>query len=497
MSAWRDRRLAVVGDADRRGARLLGEPRGRDGLVRAAGVRDGQHRDILARSAMPMIACTCEIDHRFRIRCRCAAGDSWRPRRSVPRCRCRRPRRASRQDRLAPPCRSASVSSTFSVSCMACMPAVEDFRRGRADVVVAGKILVDELHGLDQIARQRNLELLKTARADLLAEADDAAFAGPGSVRRLPSPTCARRRPHDSGHSRRCAARSAARRGRMACSRSRTPPGTAVRTSSTTRTAARASRRACRRVSRAMAQPPASASSTCGAGEVLPRHPVVDVDETHAGPQRAASVGLDIVADHHRVGSFRPEQGQGFPEHRRLRLADHPIGDLAGAGENRGQQGAGLRHDGAVLARMRAVGIGDDQFGAFAHGVGGGGNSCEIELTVAAEHDDIARRFRPARRRSCARRCAAPCLPSSMTRAPGISRATRSTAVAPASTIRSGGDMQIHGAQRARQLFGHVLGVVGEQHETPVEAVEQRCSERKRCAAADQGPVKIDEIRTR
>ena len=42
---------------------------------------------------------------------------------------------------------------------------------------------------------------------------------------------------------------------------------------------------------------------------------------------------------------------------------------------------------------MRAIGIGDDQLRAFAHGVRGGGNSREIELAVAAEQDHVAAGF--------------------------------------------------------------------------------------------------------
>jgi hypothetical protein len=57
--------------------------------------------------------------------------------------------------------------------------------------------------------------------------------------------------------------------------------------------------------------------------------------------------------------------------------------------------------------------------------------------------------------------------------------------------------VQVHRAQRARELLGHVLGVVGEQHEALLQLLDQRCCEGKRRTTADQCAVKIDEVRAR
>lgn len=55
--------------------------------------------------------------------------------------------------------------------------AAEDLLDHRPGVVGARQILVDELHRLHQIARQRDLDLLEAARTEQAAERDHAAFA--------------------------------------------------------------------------------------------------------------------------------------------------------------------------------------------------------------------------------------------------------------------------------------------------------------------------------
>ena len=57
---------------------------------------------------------------------------------------------------------------------------MEDLLDDRCGIVVGKQVFVDELHGLDEIAGQGDLQLLEAAGAELLAEPDDAAFAGIG-----------------------------------------------------------------------------------------------------------------------------------------------------------------------------------------------------------------------------------------------------------------------------------------------------------------------------
>jgi hypothetical protein len=52
---------------------------------------------------------------------------------------------------------------------------LEDFLDDEGNAVAAGQILMDERYRLDEVARQGKLDLLESAGADRLTEADDAA----------------------------------------------------------------------------------------------------------------------------------------------------------------------------------------------------------------------------------------------------------------------------------------------------------------------------------
>ena len=56
---------------------------------------------------------------------------------------------------------------------------MKDLAADRVHIVVAPDILVDELHRLDDLAREAELQMLEARQADAAAEIDDAALAHP------------------------------------------------------------------------------------------------------------------------------------------------------------------------------------------------------------------------------------------------------------------------------------------------------------------------------
>src|SRR5690606_30968610 len=62
---------------------------------------------------------------------------------------------------------------------------LEDLVDDSLDGVRLREILVDELHRLHELAGERDLDLLEAARTEHLAEADDAALAGAGTLGHL------------------------------------------------------------------------------------------------------------------------------------------------------------------------------------------------------------------------------------------------------------------------------------------------------------------------